>query len=381
MRFLIAFILVVTSLCAGEKKTICLNMIVKNERACIEHCLNSVKPIIDYWVIVDTGSTDGTQECIKTCMKGIPGVLYERPWKNFEHNRNEALALARGVADYALIMDADDYLLYEPDFSLPDLKEDGYLFWIRYGGTSYQRHQLINLHKLWRWKGVLHEVLVCDESATQATFPKVTYNVTLDGARTKDPKKYEKDAQILEEALLSDPTNARYMFYLARSYQNAGMNEKALQCFEKRFAMGGWEEELFYSLYQIACIKKDMQAPADEVVSAFMRAHHYRPHRLEPIYDLAVFFRGIGRFDLGYALLKAQAFYEKPEKPDYLFVGSWIEEYGLDFELAIDAYHTKHYQECFALSNKVFSSETVPAEWKEQAYKNAAFAAEKMKAG
>ena len=39
------------------KKTICLNMIVKNERPVIERCLNSVKEKIDYWVIVDTGST------------------------------------------------------------------------------------------------------------------------------------------------------------------------------------------------------------------------------------------------------------------------------------------------------------------------------------
>ena len=36
---------------------ICLNMIVKNEAPVIERCLASVRPWVDYWVIVDTGST------------------------------------------------------------------------------------------------------------------------------------------------------------------------------------------------------------------------------------------------------------------------------------------------------------------------------------
>ena len=47
------------------KKTICLNMIVKNESPVIERCLASVKKLIDYWVICDTGSTDGTQKLIQ----------------------------------------------------------------------------------------------------------------------------------------------------------------------------------------------------------------------------------------------------------------------------------------------------------------------------
>ena len=46
-------------------------MIVKNEAHVIERCLQSVKSIIDYWVIVDTGSTDGTQKIIKKYLKNM----------------------------------------------------------------------------------------------------------------------------------------------------------------------------------------------------------------------------------------------------------------------------------------------------------------------
>jgi glycosyltransferase involved in cell wall biosynthesis len=108
------------------KKTICLNMIVKNESHVIERCLESVKKIIDYWVIVDTGSEDGTQEIIKQVLKDIPGELHERPWINFEYNRNEALSLALDKADYIFFIVADDRLIFGEDFALPELEAEGY---------------------------------------------------------------------------------------------------------------------------------------------------------------------------------------------------------------------------------------------------------------
>jgi cellulose synthase/poly-beta-1,6-N-acetylglucosamine synthase-like glycosyltransferase len=89
------------------KQTICLNMIVKDEKDVIQRCLDSVIPVIDYWVIVDTGSTDGTQEIIKNHMKNIPGELFERPWKNWGATRTEALRLAQEHGQ-------GDYLLFKP---------------------------------------------------------------------------------------------------------------------------------------------------------------------------------------------------------------------------------------------------------------------------
>jgi len=45
-------------------KTIALCMIVKNESHVIERCIKSVRPLIDYVFIVDTGSTDNTIDVI-----------------------------------------------------------------------------------------------------------------------------------------------------------------------------------------------------------------------------------------------------------------------------------------------------------------------------
>jgi glycosyltransferase involved in cell wall biosynthesis len=46
-------------------KTIALCMIVRNEAHIIERCLASVLPLIDYVLIVDTGSSDGTQQVVR----------------------------------------------------------------------------------------------------------------------------------------------------------------------------------------------------------------------------------------------------------------------------------------------------------------------------
>ena len=50
--------------------TLCLCMIVKNEAPVIRRCLDSVRSLIDYWVIVDTGSTDGTQDIVCNVLGG-----------------------------------------------------------------------------------------------------------------------------------------------------------------------------------------------------------------------------------------------------------------------------------------------------------------------
>jgi glycosyltransferase involved in cell wall biosynthesis len=366
MRFLLLFLVLFLPLSAEEKKKICLNMIVKNEKPVITRCLESVKPIIDYWVIVDTGSTDGTQDVIREFMKDVPGELHERPWKNFEHNRNEALNLAKDKADYLLIMDADDRLEFEPGFALPSLTSGAYRLWIKFGLMSYQRDQLIQTKLPWKWVGVLHEVLVCDAPHSAQTLDGVKYVVSCDGARSRDPKKFIKDAEVLEEALAKDPANSRYIFYLAQSYRDAGQYDKALEGYKKRVERGGWPEEVFFSMLQVAELEQVLGRPEEVVVDSLLRAHRYRPHRAEPIYDLAVIYRGQGRHDLTYALIKSREFIARPPSKDVLFVQDWIEDYGLLFELSIASFYVGKYQESLDACDKLLEIKDLPKSWRDQ---------------
>ena len=74
------------------KKTICLSMIVRNECNVILTCLNSVKSIINSFVICDTGSTDNTISIIENWAteNKISGSVYKHSWVVLSTNRNLA---------------------------------------------------------------------------------------------------------------------------------------------------------------------------------------------------------------------------------------------------------------------------------------------------
>jgi glycosyltransferase involved in cell wall biosynthesis len=98
-----------------QKVKICFATMVKNESKIILNMLKSVAPYIDYWVIEDTGSTDGTQEIIRDFFEkeGIPGFLYEEPWKFHGYNRDHVLQAALNSncnCDFILRVDADEKL-------------------------------------------------------------------------------------------------------------------------------------------------------------------------------------------------------------------------------------------------------------------------------
>lgn len=376
-RIFVLTLLLFLPLSAEEKKAhVCLNMIVKNESQVITRSLASVKPIIDYWVIVDTGSTDGTQDIIKEFMKDIPGELHESPWQNFEYNRNEALELARPKADYILIMDADDFLDLPPKYQLPELTADAYNIEIRYGGMAYSRDQLIKSSKPWKWVGVVHEVLTCDQPHTRERLENVTYRITNEGARSKDPQKYYKDAALLEEALKKDPTNTRYTFYLAQSYRDAGEKEKSLEWYQKRIAMGGWHEEVYWSMIQVAFLQQALKMPREVVIETYERAYRLRPHRPEAIYYLSEIYNQDGKHDLAYALIRGKEFLRKPRTKDVLFTQDWMEEYGIAFQQSIAAYYLGFYQESLDICDRLLAMQDCP--WKKSVEYNRKFAVDRV---
>lgn len=323
---------------AEPSKTICLNMIVKNESKVIKRCLGSVKGFIDYWVIVDTGSTDGTQEIIQDFMKDVPGELHEAKWVNFEHNRNEALDLARNKSDYCLFIDADEILVFSSEFTRPKLDKDYYIASVQQAdGLIYQRTLLINSHIPWKWEGVIHEFVTCSQAMSSELLKGVTnYSNTAEGARSQDPKKYHRDAQILEQALLQDPTNSRYTFYLAQSYANAQEYPLALKNYQKRASMGGSDQEVFWSLYCIPRLQKILNAPSEIVIKNLWSAFQYQPLRAEPLFELINYYLANNNYPLAYILSKHACSIPMPN--DMAFVDQRMYDYALLIQFVDSAY-------------------------------------------
>ena len=310
------------------KPTICLNMIVKDETAVIERCLNSVRDIIDYWVIVDTGSTDGTQNLIKETLKDIPGELYERPWVGFGHNRNEALEFAKNKADYLLFIDADEQLKISPSFTRASLVSDCYFFEFEEltTGTKFFRMSLISSkHQDWKWQGDIHEYLTSNTAKTHQLLPGIIcQSETPASARSQDSKKYQKDVEVLENALKKSPDNSRYVFHLAQSYFCCEEFEASIKNFEKRLLMPDKEEEVYHSLYMIGYVKNLMNKPFDEVFQSYSKAYMNQPTRAEPLYRIGCLFLEKKDYLSSYAYFKLAASLPEPkgltsivEKPVY----------------------------------------------------------------
>jgi len=343
-----------------SSKTVCLNMIVKDESQVIERCLSSVKGLIDYWVIVDTGSTDGTQKKIKEMMKDIPGELYERPWINFEHNRNEAIALAKGKGDYLLFIDADEQLIFNNDFSLPALDADLYLIPIKERASHVLRACLVNTRLDWKYVGVLHESVICPEAKTSVELKGVIISAeAIDGHRTQDPDKNKKDAKILEEALLKEPDNSRYRFYLAQAYWNDRDYTKALENFNKSALMGGWDQEVFWSLNSIAMCQETLGMEPSVFLKSYSMAYQYRPTRIEPLARMAAHYFKEQNYILSYIISKYAASHDLHPN-DSVFVEYPIYDYILFCILADSANFIGKNEEAIEAYKQALKSKSLP---------------------
>ncbi len=345
---------------ASQTKTICLNMIVKDESQVIKRSLASVKNIIDYWVIVDTGSTDETKNIIKECLKDIPGELHERPWVNFEYNRNEALSLAKNKGNYLLFIDADEQLDSSEALKTISLDKDFYFISVHQSYTDFHRIFLINNALKWSWQGVLHEELISTEAKNFEILDGVSLLATFqDGHRTQDPEKHLKDAQILEAAIQKDPENRRYVSFLAQTYLVAKDYQSALKNFKKRISMGGCEEETFWALYQIGCLQELLDHPHEEIVDSYCKAYAFRPSRAEPIFQLAYRFYKSKNYVLGYTLSKLALSIPYPTN-DSIYVIRPIYDYQLRLLMANCAHQLGKFEEAISSYKTILSTKNLP---------------------
>jgi glycosyltransferase involved in cell wall biosynthesis len=231
-----------------------LVMIVKDEEAVIERALRSALPYISTWVIVDTGSTDRTKEIIRAVMSGIPGILVDRPWTNFGVNRSEAMALCDGRMKWAIMMDADDTIegVIPNSYVWEHNDIDAFTMTLKHGSMIHRRLQIFRTGLEWRYDGPVHETPDCrgKSDIRIGVLPPEIYMVTrCEGARSRNPTKYLDDALLLEQELQGHPDNPRIVFYIAQSYRDAGMRDKAFVWYKRYLDISSGEISERYLCY------------------------------------------------------------------------------------------------------------------------------------
>jgi predicted GH43/DUF377 family glycosyl hydrolase/glycosyltransferase involved in cell wall biosynthesis len=308
--------------------SIALAMIVRDEAAIIARCLESVRPLIDRWVICDTGSRDDTREIIAAALAGVPGELHDTEWVDFGHNRTELLGIAREAADYLLLVDAD--ITLEQLAPVGELGADAYLL-RENGALDFGVIRLVRGDRRWWYEGSTHEHIATDGRFREEALPALAIQHHADGASRWD--KLARDASLLRRDLARNPANARSVFYLAQTYRDMGHRELAVEYYRRRVEMGGWDEEVFYANLQEGVLRAALAHP--QAKSVLLEAWERRPTRAEPLYELARVSRQQGAFQAAH--LFADRGLEFPYPSDLLFIHRWVYDWGLLLERAIAA--------------------------------------------
>jgi glycosyltransferase involved in cell wall biosynthesis len=223
-----------------NKIKIVFNIMVKNEAKVIIPMLETVYKYIDYWVIQDNGSTDGTQQLITSFFKekNIPGFLYYTPWVSHGHNRNDAtqtcLKSDHGC-DYILRVDADERLEVDDDFDWDQLFncDEWYVHSkTSFGDTSVYRPWILNAKIDWEFVPSRAHELIRRKSREKWKLGYLSKNlriIMVEGSHSStNPLKFYVDAKELEHQLILTPIKDRndpdfsydayYVWYLAKSY-------------------------------------------------------------------------------------------------------------------------------------------------------------------
>lgn len=340
----------------SETPRLCLCMIVKNECKVIVRALQSVRSIIDYWVICDTGSTDDTPAIVLNTLFDIPGELHRVEWINFGENRTQVLQLARGKADYNLVMDADMVVNVCGDFK-SRLTADYYN--IRYqGDLDYSQPMLLANSHSWKYVGVTHEYPHAPTACIGSDLNNVTLTHFADGGMRFD--KFERDIKLLTTALETEPENPRTVFYLAQSYKDIDDYQNALSWYRRRVELDGWEEERWYAMYQCARMQENLDETWDLVLESYLKAFEFRPQRLESIYAIVKHYREEEAFALGYLYSSLISFALIYPQNDHLFIERPVYDYLLLLEHGVCAYSTGRPAEAITAFNKVLDQEELP---------------------
>lgn len=359
---------------------VALCMIVRDEEAVIERALRSALPWITTWCIVDTGSTDRTKEIIQRVMAeaDVSGVLYERPWVNFGHNRTEALTLCKPHAEWAIMLDADDNLVM--DVPLPPnlwdhLEMDGMIMRMKHDQICHNRIQIFRLDADWCYDGMVHEQPRCrgnPEPRLLMLPPRLYMETRCAGVRSRDPLKYLKDATVLEAEHMRNPLDTRVLFYLAQSYRDAGRQTEAVHYYRKylTYPVGQTPQyERYMTHINLILLSTDPQ----EQLEIAWTALELCPERLEAGFSVMQQWRRVGRAATQQLFALAAACSNRAVRESWTYVNPVIYTAEYDDELSVVAFNTGHFRESYEAAVRcAMGAQTT--EFRERALRNAAVA-------
>lgn len=297
-----------------------LVMIVKNSGDVLRDCLKSVKPYIDRWTILDTGSSDRTSDIIKEELNGIEGNLYNEPFIDFSTTRNRAFELSTKTCKYMIVLD-DSYELCGGN-ELRNLLKTSTIssYSLKIGeirgkclDNSYYSLRVVKTDSNLRYKGRVHEAIYCQDNQV-ITNTNIYINDIQDSThllRTRQRLDRDIKGLLLDEK--ENPDNPRTLYYLSRTYAMKQEYRLAIVYCDKLESLENIHREYkFYAVYEKANLKFEMNGDKQSFKKSMFSIQKKFQERSEPMYKLAVSLYDEGKYEEVVRIMDRLIVFPKP---------------------------------------------------------------------
>lgn len=241
-------------------------LIIKNEAGQIESCLKSIRPHVKEIVVVDTGSTDGTQGIVKPYVdvfeqyggcNGPDGKI-----ASFSDAREKSLSLA--TQPWIFWVDGDDEVVGAD--RIPGIvdqfsgRENPVMVMFPYNYSHdargnvtcrHYRERLVSPRTAFEWKGPVHEVLSPKQPCEMVQTDEVT--IVHRRAAVAKPVEENRNLRILKKYYDEIGDNdARQLYYLGLEYANSGDLGTSISFHKKYVEKSGWDDEKCLACLEIS---------------------------------------------------------------------------------------------------------------------------------
>jgi glycosyltransferase involved in cell wall biosynthesis len=262
--------------------TLSLCMIVRNEESNLTRCLESVQNLVGEFVIVDTGSTDGTAGI--AARYGAEATPFDFTIVDFAAARNHAIARAHGR--WILMLDADETLDGPSTATIKSLiardENAGYFLERRNHSSDSMTPTTDYVVRLfpnragYRYRGRVHETIDASILSGGGRLHKTSIRIHHNFASDRETRRRKSQwyIEILKEEIAADPSDYSRLDFLAAEYHRLEMFDEATQIAERIVQMRPTDHRahLFVGIYHLLHKPDLARARAD-----FHRALQLRP--------------------------------------------------------------------------------------------------------